>query len=460
MNAVLPRIIKKAQILSGNGDIIWEGNDDEKHKAANILSGFSSSFLKIINGQNNKECIKKIGSGLVFAEAERLQFITREGCAKGFINMLPRGTLLNRKINNFNYFLLEKLDAAEFCFPSIYESKRDSVKNLTEYYEKQGRVFHLTNNEHLCLSYAADPGIFQLMENKKFIDLKLPYTIFSDTHYIRNFRSGEINGLNRVREFLFPELHTFLAYQDMESYYLKQIELYKKGMEYWFGNDWIYKCDVRASFYNKNKELFKKMAKLIGMPVYIRILENIPIYYDIKTQFLIDAGYDFLMIYNMQWDTVNSQRFNMKTLSGSPLGIIHGTLAGGCCRLLPSFLGRALAGIGPQSIPPQLTEHYLDIILIYESPLIDELVSYLNKENIIFEIHKTSNLTSIIKKLKRQRRKWICIVGNRVSKLREINIQELFTNENQNIITWVNNTSSYFKCCQNKEIKFRVDTAW
>ena len=316
------------------------------------------------------------------------------------------------------------------------------------------------NNEYLCLSYAADPCIFQLVENKKFIDSKLPFTIFSDTHYIRNFRSGEINGLNRIREFLFPELHTFLAYQDMKSFYLKQIKIYGKGMEYWFGNDWIYKCDVRASFFNKNKELFKQMAKLLGMPIYIRILENIPIYYDIKTQFLIDAGYDFLMIYNMQWDTVNSQRFNMKTISGSPLGIIHGTLAGGCCRLLPSFLGRALAGIGPQSIPPQLSEYCLDIILICQSPLINELISYLNKENISFKIHKSSNLSSSIKKLKNQRRKWFCIIGNKVSNLSEINIQELFTDEIQDIITWTNNTSSYFKCCQNKEIKLRADMAW
>ena len=56
------------------------------------------------------------------------------------------------------------------------------------------------------------------------------------------------------------------------------------------------------------------------------------------------------MLFNLQWDDVNSRRFGFSA-AGAPITVLHGTLSGALAKVLPAIIGRGLSGLAPRIIP-------------------------------------------------------------------------------------------------------------
>jgi threonyl-tRNA synthetase len=73
------------------------------------------------------------------------------------------------------------------------------------------------------------------------------------------------------------------------------------------------------------------------------------------------CGAGSVMMYNVQWDETNGERFDIRSHNGGPIGILHTTLLGGV-KALPILIGRALAGLRPRRFPLALAPVQLYLV--------------------------------------------------------------------------------------------------
>jgi Anticodon binding domain len=348
------RATSMIQILDGEGSTIWRGpaeNAPQDHAAINALLG-----------EGVKENIHR---AQVLQTAEELGFVSRKGTPKGFLNILPRGTALQSKVDAFNARHIESLHAVRIDFPSIYEiANSPSLQNLTHSYETQGRVFHIDNpTGKWRLAYAADPGLLTYLEGRILDPKALPYAIASPMSVFRRYQSGECGGLDKNREYYLPDLH-ILCGDDSRETFVKNLTLASEGAKFWERSPEHIALfiDVLAEFLTSWPTLGEELARAAGIRTLIRTFATRPRYYAFRAGIVLYTGVGAVMLYNFQWDDTNPGRFHISRSDGGNVVLIHATLAAGWPKLLPWIIGRGLTGLSPKIIPAELDSPELTIL--------------------------------------------------------------------------------------------------
>ncbi|SEU35743.1 hypothetical protein [Stigmatella erecta] len=301
--------------------------------------------------------------------AERLGFLSQRSMAKGFTLTLPRGMQFEACLEAFNQRALDALEAEAYEVPDVYDPSVSAIAELTEHYERQGRVIHVNNGKSSArnawrLSYAADPLLFAWLGGRKLLRGALPYTVYTHTRFLRSFQSGELNGLDKVRQFSFPELHTFLPQEAMAERYLWHTRQMAQAMEQLMGRGWVQRLEVSEELAAEHPTLLSALAEAVNVPTLVLTFDRMELYYRMKTMMVADAGYRALMLYNMQWDELNGARFGITLEDGTPVSILHASLAGGISRLLPCLLGQALMGKREQTLPVEYSRPHLTLYAV------------------------------------------------------------------------------------------------
>lgn len=338
------------RIFDGSGRMMWSGPPQE-------YSGYVASIaddntaLASIGGDTT---IPRCSRNAVIRIAEELGMVSRRGMPKGFLAALPRGKMFESCLNAFNAGHLAALDANAIEFPLVFEYGSEPMVDLTAPYVAQDRMFALTGpGDGLRLAYAADPNLFAWLAGQTLATAGLPYAIYSPQQVFRKLQSGEIS-VQRVRQFRVPDIHILATPDDAAARYLHALELAGDGTDFWFGADYTHVLDSVIGTRHDDDGFYRDAAKAARGVTIVRRMDGHSKYYSQKTAVLVYGGYDNVMLYNIQLDETNAPRFDIRTDDGQYPTVIHACAAMAGSRMLPLILGRGVAGVAPQVIPPEL----------------------------------------------------------------------------------------------------------
>lgn len=314
------------------------------------LAGGNMALASIAGGTTIPRCSRNA----VIRIAEELGMVSRRGMPKGFLAALPRGKMFEACVNAFNVGHLSALNANAIEFPLVFEYGSEPMIELTAPYVAQDRMFALTGpGDGLRLSYAADPNLFAWLSGQTLATAGLPYAIYSPQQVFRKLQSGEIS-VQRVRQFRVPDIHILTTPDDAAARYLHALELAADGTDFWFGPDYAHVMDSVIGTRHDDDGFYRDAAKSARGITIVRRMSGHSKYYSQKTAVLVYGGYDNVMLYNIQLDETNAPRFGVTTDDGQHPTVIHACAAMAGSRVLPLVLGRGVAGVTPQIIPPEL----------------------------------------------------------------------------------------------------------
>jgi threonyl-tRNA synthetase len=349
----------RAELFSPEGDLLWSGDPARQGECVPCAAGQASEGAlaelcgTVPSTTSEMSCTRQ----KVLSLAEDLGFVGREGCVRGFLVILPSGMLVEQCAEAFNRQHLEGLSAVRMQFPLVFDRGQEDLEDLTESYERQHRMFRLgSGDESLRLAYAADPGFFGWLRGRTLRREALPYAIFSPTPAFRRWKSGEIGGFDHLRQYDVPDVHVLCEEGDALARYERCVELAAEGARFWVGEGFVQFVDVVEDFYGRMPAAGARAARAARQHTLVRVLARRPRYYAFRSGIMIPAGFGLVMLYNLQYDDTNAERFGIHTDSGDGEGVVilHATVAGGWPKLLPIFLGRGLAGLGPKVLPVEL----------------------------------------------------------------------------------------------------------
>lgn len=347
-----------SRLLDPEGVTIWEGLHADRlealQKNESLLGESYNVIAKLCGAKMRKDDQPWVRPQEVTKAAEELDFISHDGCAPGFFVLLPAHTHLDRVTQAFNKNYLDSLNAQEIEFPLIYDNRSPGMEDLSQTYEAQNRVFRLDENDkNLRLSYAADPSLLSWLRSRTLLSGRMPYTIVSPVLAMRRHPSGELGPYNKSRQYKLPDVHMLSTQEQAASNLLNLVELNSKSAEFWVGNHYAQFLDATPEFLDNNPGLPEKMAQRAGTFTLLNTLAEQPRYYAMRSGVMVDSGMGAVMLYNIQWDEQNPQRFNIKMEDQTYPVIIHGNALAGS-GLLNTLLGRSLAGVSPKIIPPEI----------------------------------------------------------------------------------------------------------
>lgn len=361
------------RVLDSEGSTVWSGLADEAPR--------DHAAIRALLGDGVDENIHR---SEVLRVAEELEFVSRKGVPKGFLSILPRGTVLQAKVEAFNQRHMDALDAVRIDFPIIFDIESSQpLRDLTQSYEVQGRVFRVDSSAgEWRLAYAADPGLLGYVEGRTLDPAALPYTIASPMSAFRRYQSGECGGLDKNRQYHLPDLHIICG-DDARETFIRNLTLAAEGAQFWerTSDGIALFVDVVEDFLENWPTIGEDLARAARAATLVRVLAARPRYYAFRAGLVLYTGVGAVMLYNFQWDDTNPRRFRMRRADDGDVTIIHATLAGGWPKLLPWVIGRGLTGLGPRIIPPELDSPELTILPVrpehakYAGTLAAELVS-------------------------------------------------------------------------------------
>lgn len=405
----------KSCLYSPEGDEVWSGPYEKRSECLKLVRDLPQ--FRILSrlcgeGQEYPEC----NPHEILKVATELGFLSREGCVKGFYNILPAGTFLESIMEAFNRTHREEFAANRIDFPTLFDKSSPEITSLTESYEKQWRMFRLEEEGQLRLSYAADPNLFSWLQGKRLKQDQLPYTIYSPHYAFRRAYSGQLGGLKNFRQYLIPDMHIFCTEDSSLDLYLKYVNQGGQGVSFWLGDDWGQFIDLASDSEDRYLALGSNAARTAKQFTLLNIMKERPRYYAFRGGLMGDAGCMPLMLYNLQLDDTNARRFDIGTNAQSDLHIIHATLLSGCPKILPLLIGRGLAGLSNKALPVELAPVQISILPVHQShcSLASSLHTQLTDEGLRVDIlEPESPLSSRIKILHESWTPYFIVVGDK-----------------------------------------------
>jgi len=269
-----------------------------------------------------------------------MPFISVDGCASGFYNVMPLGLWAERCMNHLTNVIRRGIQVHRVSFPLAFPANHPHIQKLIHQFDKRDEIFHM-RDEPLALSYSPDPNLLLWLANKKIAKHHLPYAIETHSIFLRKIKSGGINGIDRVRQFAFPGIFMLNAKQEAGDNVWLFLKLASQIMNNLFHDRWKTKITVCENFYHQNKNHFDGIETATGQRVEIKFVSEQTRYFAYKLGLYANAGYADLMIFNLQWDNTNPGIFNIST-DQDELIILHATLAGAINRVYPALIAQGL----------------------------------------------------------------------------------------------------------------------
>ena len=347
----------RSMLYGPDGSRLWSGEANASQYALDYVpSGpvkqVLAGLLPSAKTPQSKSCTR----GDVIKATEKMEYVTRDGCPKGFVHLLPRCVRLNERVMAYNWDHLAAFRPAVVQPSNIFDLSDPETQELTKSFEESGQMFGLAApDDRLRLGYATDPMLFKWLRGKMLKDARLPYAVFTRLPGFRRIHSGSIGGLDRLRQYEIPDLHVLCRPEDALDLILTHFEEAAKVARAWFGDEFAHFIDVVHDMGSSAIHAFAtRAARAMNQFTLVNILGEQPRYYSFRSGLMVDGGYGNVMLHNTQWDQENGRRFRILTEDGTPVSIIHATVAGGAHKLLPLFVGRGIGGLGSRNIPLEL----------------------------------------------------------------------------------------------------------
>ena len=281
---------------------------------------------------------------------KRLELVDYEpGSDPGNLRWYPKGRLVKSLIEQIVANTMAEYGAMEVETPIMYDYHHPTLSAyLNRFPARQYTV--KSDDKDLFLRFAACFGQFLMLHDAQFSYRQLPLRIYELTRYsFRREKSGEIAGLRRQRAFTMPDCHALCSnLEQAKEEFILRFKLCRKIMEDFGLEKDDYELGVRFTkdFYKKNKDFITSLAKLLGKPALIEMLEEKVLYWILKWEFnFIDNQNKASALSTDQLDVENASRYDItytdeKGEKKHPL-ILHCSPSGGIERSIYAMLEKA-----------------------------------------------------------------------------------------------------------------------
>ncbi|TRO47059.1 threonine--tRNA ligase, partial [Candidatus Bathyarchaeota archaeon] len=308
--------------------------------------------------------------------------------------------------------------AMEVETPIMYDFKHPS---LSDYLNRFPARQYLLNSEdkELFLRFAACFGQFLLMHDTQFSYKQMPLKLYELTRYsFRREKSGEVCGLRRLRAFTMPDCHAFCAElnqakKEFEKRFKLSIEILNEiGLT---KEDYEIALRFTQDFFEENKDLIKKLAKIYDKPILVELWKERFFYFILKWDAnFIDNQKKAAALSTDQIDVENAKRYKITYVDKNgekkyPL-ILHFSPSGAIERVVYALLEKAFKnqqlGKSPM-LPLWLSPTQVRLIPISESYVlkVNELTKEIAKHNIRVDIDDRAS--TLQKKIREAEKEWV-----------------------------------------------------
>jgi len=269
------------------------------------------SLLQLINNEAGIKGEREAPSHIKIMK--KLELVDYEPASDvGHFRFYPKGTIMKDSLEEFAYEIAVKdLHAFKIETPYLYRlDEPDIAEQVSKFREKDYRL--KVDNREFTLRFAGDFGLFRMMKGVTMSYRQLPLRVYELSTSFRLEQSGECVGLKRLRNFTMPDLHCFCI--NLEQGMSEYMELFRKytrlteSMEI----DYAVAFRVLKDFYEKNKEWFVSLLKVVNKPALIEALPEMKHYWVLKHEYqAIDAAGGNTQLVTVQLDLEDAARYGI-----------------------------------------------------------------------------------------------------------------------------------------------------
>lgn len=344
-------------------------------------------------------------------EMKRLELADNESASdSGNHRMYPNGQLMFNLIKDWQERIAKyDLCAMEIGSPLFYNKADEQIiAQCGSFHERHYSVRVPDDpNKEFILRFAADFGLFKMVQQAQFSYKQLPLRFFEYSENFRYEKSGELSGLKRDRFFHMADIHCFCKdeQQAINEYkdICKKYEDLNSGMGIKFANV----LRIVNVFYDKYKNDLLEIVKYAGRPLFIERLDKMKHYWAMKHEWQsIDSVHGNQQLSTVQFDVKEGKVYNIAYAdeNGEKQNcvIIHSSV-GAIERCMYAILEEALKLERPV-LPLWLSPVQLRIVPVNNEAHLGYCQN-LNFDGIRFDIDDRNE--KLGKKLVRARQEWV-----------------------------------------------------
>jgi threonyl-tRNA synthetase len=342
----------RRELYDPQGNRVWDEDSQPVQAALELVEGRPGGA--VVHELLGHESARGCAPAEILATIERLEFVSRAGCAPGFAVVLPKGVVFEQALETLDRAHARSLDATRMELPLVFERSGAELVDLTASFESQGRMFRFEGRDRdLRLAYAADPMLFGLLRGRRLDASRLPYVVYTPLPVFKRWQTGEL-GLTTMRQYTLPDIHALCVPADALATYGAFLERAASSARFLFEEEWAQFLEVSPELGARFPALGSTLAAAAGRYTLVRRVERRTRYFDLKGGIDVHIGAGTVMLFNFQWDETSSERFDFRTEEGEPLAVVHSTLIGGWTKVLSAIVGQALSKQRPRTIPVEL----------------------------------------------------------------------------------------------------------
>jgi len=353
--------------------------------------------LRLLYEYESKGSRKIIGEPAHVKMMQSLELVDYEPASdSGNFRWYPKGRmikgLLEQHINN----IVRDIGGMQVETPIMYDIEHPALSAyLKKFPARQYRI--RSDDKEFFLRFAACFGQYMIAKDMTISYRNLPLRLYELTHYsFRREQSGETSGLKRLRCFTMPDLHTFCADIDQSTEEFER--QFKTSMKWMNDLNLDHEVAIRfvKDFYDENKELAIKLAKIANKPILIELWDEKYFYFVMKFEFnVVDSMKKASALSTVQIDVENAERFDISYTDEKgdkkyPY-VLHTSISGSIDRCVYALLEREAIKIKKGEKP--ILPFWLSPTQIRLIPIKDDFVS--DCSNFINEFNKLSKNYSI-----------------------------------------------------------------
>ena len=245
-------VIKAVKLLTSSG-AYWRG--DEKNKMLQRIYGISfpkaselEEYLNMLE-EAKKRDHRKLG--------KELDLFFFDETAPGMAYWMPKGFKMMNILIDLWRKEHEKRGYMEFSGPQLNSSELWKTSGHWDHYKEDMFVLEDSDGNEQALKPMNCPNAIKIYQSKlrSYKDLPLRFSDIDVIH--RNEKSGQLNGLFRVRMFRQDDAHNFITEDQIGSEIKDVIEI-AKGLYEVFGLDFELTLSTRPDDYMGDIELWNK----------------------------------------------------------------------------------------------------------------------------------------------------------------------------------------------------------
>ena len=211
-------------------------------------------------------------------EMKRLELADNESSSdSGNHRMYPNGQLMFNLIKDWQEKIAKyEMGAMEIGSPIFYNKADEQIlAQCGSFHERHYSVKVPDDpNKEFILRFAADFGLFKMIQQANFSYKQLPLRFFEYSVNFRYEKSGELSGLKRDRMFHMADIHCFC--KDQQQAILEYKDIYKKyeNLNSGMGIKYANVLRIVGEFYGKYKHDLLELVKYSNRPLFVERLDK------------------------------------------------------------------------------------------------------------------------------------------------------------------------------------------